>query len=187
VNDDDDVQSQLSHQSQYGEEYQYRRRNEALRQQGHDELPQSMRFISNGILMMMNSLCFAMLARECKDFQLEDDESHTERDHVVRMLYLFSLQWLMAAFLNFFNTCQRSQRSVWLTYLHDFVLGAMFGVMIVIFCSYGEGFVTPSQDENTIVRVIAFCLNCFGVMVYIALLWVTGALCYLVREHSLAN
>ena len=60
------------------------------------------------------------------------------------MMWFFSIQWFLAGLMNLINAYYPNGRSSFGRNLDDFLLGAMFGVTLVIFVHYGIGFFTPS-------------------------------------------
>ena len=151
---------------------------------GREELPSEIRHSLTGAIMLINSFLFNVLASQCKAKDTKQKPEESEKNHVVKMLYFFSIWWTLAGILHFVNAFSvRSQRGLLTKAFYDFTLGAMFGVQAVIFVHYGIGFFVPAQEESTLIRVIACTLNVFGVLIYSAILWLVCTIWMLVRQQ----
>lgn len=155
---------------------------------GQEELPNEFRFSMTGIIMFINAFLFQVIAQQCIDAETKQLPDEYEKKHVVKMLAYFSIQWALAGMLNLLNACSpRAHRGWFVKYLYDFMLGAMFGVQLVIFVHYGIGFFVPSQDGSLLIRAIALTLNIIGAFIYLSITWLVCYICILLRKQSQAD
>ena len=82
------------------------------------------------------------------------------------MFNLFALHWLVAAGLNFLSASDPFFESPTSCTVRDFGIGALLGVNIVILIEYARGFFIDAQQENDFIRMMAFTLNCMGLLMY---------------------
>ena len=78
--------------------------------------------------MMINSYLFYEMGEQLKVIETQQEEKEYEKIHVCKMMYFFSLQWMLAGIMNMINAFYPRHTNNFARDLYDFLLGAMLGV-----------------------------------------------------------